>query len=87
MATYAAAPTTTANNSNQKAAQSRSGIINTLVLPVITAQSTTDNNSNQKAAQSGTSKAILILLLTQGVDAAPKPGAINTGGGQAGYAG
>lgn len=87
MSTYAAAPTTTANNTNQKAAQSRSTIINALAAPVIVAQSTTDNNTNQNAAQSGISKQILILQLTQGVDAAPQPTAINTGGGQAGYAG
>jgi len=117
MSTYAAAPTTTANNTNQKAAQSRSVLVNGMPFPVIVALSTTDNNTNQKAAQSTStilnllarsvvvaqsttdnntnqnsvqlllSKAVLIVPLGRPVDAAPQPTAINTGGGQAGYAG
>lgn len=118
MPTYAAAPLTTANNTNQKAAQSRSGILNTLPWPVVVSQKTTANNTNQKAAQStngialGCSRtliaspkttanntnqlaaqpkigagAVFVVPLAATVNAAPKPTAVNTGGGQAGYAG
>lgn len=86
MATYIAALGASDNNANQKAAQSRTSNANLMVASIVPAVSTTDNNANQSAAEEMSNRRPVIALMTN-MDAAPKPIAINIGGGQAGYAG